>query len=185
MLGESFRLIRKAKAAIKPVDVHIFREDVVKILSGPDKGLTGKVLEVFPEADRLPPQIFVEGRNLRKKKIRIGSGEDDYIVVSMEAPLPYQEVQLVDPKTFNPIETMWMYTSEGQKVRVKKMESPTSADIIPIAVQDDGKKNEGLVGCKDTPYDIVQKVTYNDPSHNLFPLSVRGLIELREKMMNK
>lgn len=40
----------------------ICRDDTVYILSGPDKGKTGNVLEVFK--DRRLPQVIVEGRNL-------------------------------------------------------------------------------------------------------------------------
>ncbi len=40
----------------------ICRDDLVYILSGADKGKTGKVLEVIK--DKRMPQVIVEGRNL-------------------------------------------------------------------------------------------------------------------------
>nr|8A22_As Chain As, bL24m [Polytomella magna]8APN_As Chain As, bL24m [Polytomella magna]8APO_As Chain As, bL24m [Polytomella magna] len=113
-----------------PLDIQVFREDTVRILNGPDKGLTGKVLEVFQDPKN--PKIFVEGRNMRKKKIRM------FVVISMEAPLDYKDVQLVDPATQEP----------------------------------------GLLGPKDTSVELAQKVTYSDPSHNRFPLSVRDLFAM-------
>jgi ribosomal protein L24 len=49
----------------------ICRDDIVCILSGADKGKTGRVLEVFRDAR--VPQVIVEGRNLVRQS---GSPED-------------------------------------------------------------------------------------------------------------
>ena len=46
--------------------MHIKKGDTVKILSGDDKGKTGKVLKVFPKEGK----VIVEGANMMKKHQR-------------------------------------------------------------------------------------------------------------------
>ena len=46
--------------------MNIKKDDQVKILTGYDRGKTGKVLKVFPELGK----ILVEGANLIKKHVR-------------------------------------------------------------------------------------------------------------------
>ena len=46
--------------------IHIKKEDLVMVIAGNDKGLTGRVLEVYSEKDR----VLVEGINIRKRHTR-------------------------------------------------------------------------------------------------------------------
>ncbi|GFR51858.1 hypothetical protein Agub_g14330, partial [Astrephomene gubernaculifera] len=136
----------------------ICRDDIVYILSGHDKGKTGKVLEIFK--DTKVPQVIVEGRNMRKKKIRTGHGPDDFFVVTMEAPLHYSQVQLLDPNTNKPVRVVYMYTPEGEKVRVRKVPNPTVNDILPSPSEEEPDPRVGLVGPKDTPAQLARRASY-------------------------
>ena len=46
----------------------IRKGDTVQVISGKDRGTTGKVIQVFPEAER----IIVEGVNQIKKHTKVG-----------------------------------------------------------------------------------------------------------------
>ncbi|GLI64386.1 hypothetical protein VaNZ11_007652, partial [Volvox africanus] len=164
------QLLRAIRPMFKTDRWRICRDDVVYILSGPDKGKTGKVLEVVK--DQRVPRVIVEGRNLRKKKIRTGPGDDDYFVVTMEAPLHYSQVQVADPETGRPTRVVFMFTPDGKRVRARKVPNPTINDIIPTPPEDPDPR-AGLVGAKDTPAQLARQGTYL-PSAG-FPFRVRNL----------
>jgi large subunit ribosomal protein L24 len=81
----------------------IRRDDEVVVISGKDRGKTGKVLRVDPKNDR----VYVEGLNLRKRhqkptpqRPNVEAG-----VVSSEAPIHISNVMLLDPQTNKPTRT--------------------------------------------------------------------------------
>ena len=47
----------------------IKKGDLVEVIAGKDKGTKGKVLEVFPEAER----VTVEGVNIQKRHLKAGA----------------------------------------------------------------------------------------------------------------
>ncbi|GIL83572.1 hypothetical protein Vretimale_10377 [Volvox reticuliferus] len=108
----------------------------------------------------------------RKKKIRTGPGDDEYFVVTMEAPLHYSQVQLADPETGRPTRVIFMFTPDGKRVRARKVPNPTVNDIIPTPPEDPDPR-AGLVGAKDTPAELARQGTYL-PSAG-FPFRVRNL----------
>ncbi|KAG2442011.1 hypothetical protein HYH02_009803 [Chlamydomonas schloesseri] len=119
------------------------------------------------------PQVIVEGRNLRKKKVKTGAGPEDFFVVTMEAPLHYSQVQLVDPQTGKPMRVIFAYTADGSKVRSRKVPNPSTADIIATPSEEDPDPRAGLVGPKDTSAALARQATYT-PSAG-FPFRVRNL----------
>ena len=44
--------------------LHVRKGDTVQVISGKDRGLTGKVIEVYPDSDR----VIVEGVNRIDRK---------------------------------------------------------------------------------------------------------------------
>ena len=85
----------------------IRKGDTVQVISGGresrggDKGKTGRVLEVFPEQDR----IIVEGVNLVKKHIAVGQtqrGTKTGGIETHEAPIHVSKVALIDPESKKP-----------------------------------------------------------------------------------
>ena len=82
----------------------IKKGDTVQVISGPtperggDRGKTGKVIQVFPETNR----VLVEGVNQVKKHRRVGAnsaGVQSGGIEVVEAPLHISNVMLVDPET--------------------------------------------------------------------------------------
>ncbi|TAL69566.1 MAG: 50S ribosomal protein L24 [Bacteroidetes bacterium] len=66
--------------------------DIVQVLSGNDKGLSGRVLEVYPAKSK----ILVEGVNIRKKHMRPNPKNQQGGIVSKEMPIHYSNVLIID-----------------------------------------------------------------------------------------
>ncbi|MBI2990503.1 MAG: 50S ribosomal protein L24 [Candidatus Magasanikbacteria bacterium] len=71
--------------------------DNVKVLSGKDRGKTGKVIQVLYRKDRNQYYAVVEGINMLKKHMR-GKREEKGQIIELPAPLHLSNVMLVDPK---------------------------------------------------------------------------------------
>lgn len=69
----------------------IRRNDTVKVITGKDKGKTGKVLQVLPDAGR----VLVEGVNFIKRHTRQTKQEQKGGIVQKEAPLKVSNVILI------------------------------------------------------------------------------------------
>jgi large subunit ribosomal protein L24 len=82
-------------------NLSIRKGDLVQVISGKDRGITGKVIEVYPESDR----VIVEGVNRIKKHTRVGQnnrGAKTGGIVTMEAPIHISNVMIVDPEDGRP-----------------------------------------------------------------------------------
>jgi large subunit ribosomal protein L24 len=82
-------------------NLNIRKGDLVQVISGKDRGITGKVIEVYPESDR----VIVEGVNRIKKHTRVGQnnrGAKTGGIVTMEAPIHISNVMIVDPEDGRP-----------------------------------------------------------------------------------
>ena len=74
----------------------IRKGDTVQVITGKDKGLTGTVLVVYPDRDK----ILVEGVNRVKKHTKVGQsarGAKTGGIVTQEAAIHISNVMLVDP----------------------------------------------------------------------------------------
>ncbi len=82
----------------------IRRDDMVRVISGKEKGRTGRVLRVDPEKER----VFVEGVNIVKRHQRPRSLRDAQRaqeiggIVEKEGPIHISNVMLIDPKSGDP-----------------------------------------------------------------------------------
>ncbi len=68
----------------------IKRDDTVMVVSGNDRGKTGRVLQVLPDKDR----VVVEGINLVKKTLRKTQDNPQGGFADIEAPLHISNVLL-------------------------------------------------------------------------------------------
>ena len=74
--------------------MRIRKGDTVLVISGKDKGLTGKVIAAYPETNR----VIVEGINRIKKHTKVGQtarGTKTGGIITQEAPIDASTVQLV------------------------------------------------------------------------------------------
>jgi large subunit ribosomal protein L24 len=83
------------------MSLNIRKGDLVQVISGKDRGVKGKVIEVYPEADKL----IVEGVNRIKKHTKVGQndrGAKTGGIVTTEAPIHASNVMIVDPEDGRP-----------------------------------------------------------------------------------
>lgn len=66
--------------------------DMVRLIAGKDKGKEGKVLQIFPDKDRL----IIDGANMAIKHLRRQGGGQK---VSYPSPVHVSNVALISPKT--------------------------------------------------------------------------------------
>ena len=84
--------------------IRIRRDDEVVVISGKDRGKTGKVLRVDPAKQR----VFVEGLNIIKRHQRPtqvqGADRAEMVggVIEKEGPIHISNVMLIDPKDKKP-----------------------------------------------------------------------------------
>jgi large subunit ribosomal protein L24 len=75
--------------------MNIRKNDNIMVISGNDRGKTGKVLKVFPKKER----VIVEGINVRKRHTKPNQTNPQGGIVEKEAPIHVSNVMLIDPKT--------------------------------------------------------------------------------------
>ena len=93
----------------------IKKGDTVKILSGKDKGKTGKVATIF----RGDGRIIVEGVNIKKKHLRPRKQGQKGQTVEISAPLNSSNAMVVCPSCKKP-SRLGIKTTDGKKMRVCK-----------------------------------------------------------------
>jgi len=101
--------------------MHVKKGDRVIVIAGKDKGLTGRIIESYPEAER----VLVEGVNRIKKHTKIGStsrGAKTGGIVTQEAPVHVSNVMLVVEVEGKKVGTRvgYRFDEGGNKVRVAK-----------------------------------------------------------------
>ena len=70
----------------------IKKGDIVEVISGNDKGASGRVLEVYPKRMR----VLVEGVNIAKKHTKPSQQNQKGGIISKEMPVHYSNVMLLD-----------------------------------------------------------------------------------------
>jgi large subunit ribosomal protein L24 len=89
-------------------------DDEVVVISGKDRGKTGRVIEVDPAKQR----VFVEGLNIVKRHQRPRPGTNDVGgVIEKPGPIHISNVALVDPKDGKPTRTR-VEERDGKRVRI-------------------------------------------------------------------
>jgi large subunit ribosomal protein L24 len=89
-------------------------DDEVMVISGKDRGKTGRVIDVDPARER----VFVEGLNIVKRHQRPTPGTNQPGgVIEKPGPIHISNVALVDPKDGKPTRTR-VEERDGKRVRV-------------------------------------------------------------------
>jgi large subunit ribosomal protein L24 len=111
---------RKPAARAKRRSMKIRSEDRVQVISGKDRGKTGRVLRVDPAKER----VYVEHLNMIKRHTRpqqvAGAQSEQQLggVIEREGPIHISNVMLLDTKG-NPTR-VGIDRSSGERVRVAK-----------------------------------------------------------------
>ena len=91
--------------------------DTVVVIAGKDKGAKGKVIQAYPERDR----VLVEGVNRIKKHTRITQtqrGAQSGGIVTQEAPVHVSNVMVVCPACDKPTRVGHRRDETGKNIRV-------------------------------------------------------------------
>ena len=104
-----------------PKTMRIRRDDQVVVISGKDKGKTGKVLRTEPKKRR----VYVEGLNIIKRHERPRSTDDMATanpggIVEKEGPINVSNVMLLDPKGNKGTRIGVRRTDDGKRVRIAR-----------------------------------------------------------------
>jgi large subunit ribosomal protein L24 len=98
--------------------MRIRQNDEVIVLSGKDKGKTGKVIRTDPKRDR----VYVEGMNMVKRHQRPQPGRPNLQVgvIEKEGPIHVSNVAIADPKDHKPTRIGITRDDEGRRKRVSR-----------------------------------------------------------------
>jgi large subunit ribosomal protein L24 len=96
----------------------IRKGDTVLVISGPDKGAKGRVIEAYPARDK----VLVEGVNRIKKHVANSAperGAESGGIVTQEAPIHVSNVMILDSDG-NPTRVGYRFDEDGKKIRVSR-----------------------------------------------------------------
>jgi large subunit ribosomal protein L24 len=95
--------------------MHIKKGDLVIVISGPYKGIKGRVLKAFPKADK----VIVEKVHMIKKHAKPSQRNPQGGIIHKEAPLNASNVMIFNEK-INAVTKAVYVEREGKRIRVCK-----------------------------------------------------------------
>ena len=96
--------------------MRIRKNDMVRVISGNDKGKEGKILKVFPGSNR----VIVEKVNMIKRHTRASKDVPQGGIIEKEGPINASNVMLICPNTSKPTRIGKDILSDGSRARVSK-----------------------------------------------------------------
>lgn len=96
----------------------VHKGDMVQVISGPDKGAQGKVIEAYPKTNK----VLVEGVNRIKKHVANSAperGAESGGIVTQEAPIHVSNVAVLDSDG-TPTRVGYRFDENGKKVRIAR-----------------------------------------------------------------
>jgi len=96
--------------------LHVKKDDLVMIVTGKDKGKSGKILRVLPDKGR----VLVENLNLIKRHTRPSRTNNEGGIIEKEAPIAISNVQLLCQGCNKPVRTGIKTLEDGRKTRYCK-----------------------------------------------------------------
>ena len=96
--------------------IHVKKDDQVIVISGKDKGTTGKVLKTEPATGR----VYVEGVNIIKKHQKAMGQNKPAGIIEREGSVDASNVMIVCPKCGKATRVSAVVNADGSKDRVCK-----------------------------------------------------------------
>ncbi|MDD5645140.1 MAG: 50S ribosomal protein L24 [bacterium] len=94
--------------------LHVKKNDVVQVVSGANRGKTGKVLRALHDSGR----VIVEGLNFRKKHTKPSRDNQQGGIVQKEGSISVSNVLLYCPSCKKGVKTKHEVRKDGTKTRV-------------------------------------------------------------------
>ncbi len=107
-------MARAAKPKVEPVRIRLKKNDLVEVITGKEKGKTGKIMKVLREKN----QVLVEKVNMIKRHTRPSPTSGQGGIIEKEAPMKVSKVMLICPKCATATRFRLTQTAEGKKSRV-------------------------------------------------------------------
>ncbi len=105
------------KPALSVATTRIKKDDTVKLISGDNKGTTGKVLAVLPKKGA----ILIEGIGVKHRKVKPSQLNPRGGSKDIHVPTPLHKVALVvDEKTSKTSRIGYVKNADGAKVRLAR-----------------------------------------------------------------
>lgn len=98
------------------VTTHVKKNDNVKVISGKEKGKTGKVIMVLPKKER----VIVEKVNFVKRHTKPKGAAGQGGIIEKEGAIHISNVMIVCPKCNSAVRVSTKVLEDGKKVRVCK-----------------------------------------------------------------
>jgi large subunit ribosomal protein L24 len=93
---------------------HVKQGDLVQVITGNDRGKTGRVLRVIPQRDR----VIVEGINMRMKHVRPSQQNPQGGRMEREMSIHISNVMPISPSSGKPTRVRFERRTDGSKVRL-------------------------------------------------------------------
>ena len=94
--------------------MHIKKGDTVVVITGKDKGKTGKVLHAIPKTNR----VLVEGVNMVTKHQKPTAKVQQGGIIHQESPIQVSNVMIFEAKTKKGTRVGHKFLDDGKKVRI-------------------------------------------------------------------
>lgn len=98
------------------------RDDMVVVITGRDKGKTGKIVAVIPKENK----VVVEGVNVVKKHTKPSAKVPKGGILDVTKAIDVSKLMVIDPKSGKPARIGYQVTASGKEriFRVGKMAAP-------------------------------------------------------------
>jgi large subunit ribosomal protein L24 len=103
------------KASEVPVKTKLRRDDQVVVVSGREKGKSGRILRI----DRLRNRVVIEGVNMVKKAVRQRRQGEQSGIIEIEAPLHLSNVMFL-ARDGKPTRLGFRVDEKGKRVRIAR-----------------------------------------------------------------
>ena len=107
----------------------IVRNDKVQVITGRDKGVSGKVLSVDPKGGKL----IIEGVSVHKSHQRPRKQGEEGGIIAKPTPIYASKVMLVCPKCNKPTRVGVKYQENGDKIEKLRVCKKCGATISTIS----------------------------------------------------
>lgn len=114
----------------KPAKLHVRTGDLVKVISGDDKGKTGRITSV----DREKQRAIVEELNMVSRHVKPSAQNPNGGIIKKEAPIHISNLMLVNPANNEATRTGRRRNDDGKLQRFSK----TTGDFIPNPINNNG-----------------------------------------------
>ena len=128
----------------------IKKGDNIVVITGKDKGKTGKVLEVFPKDER----VLVEGVNIIARHTKPRSAQDKGGIIKKAAPIHVSNVMIFESGKVTKVAHKVI---DGKKVRISKKSGESLDKEFVKAVRKEAKAAKEQKPSKETKKDAKEQ----------------------------